>query len=91
MKTEKTPLRMVRNCVATAFTLLLILGVVPAATSEFTEFSTTPAAHAQGTIQAPVTVTRVEQRRPNFTIHMSASQAMKNDPFGNCFAHKTCS
>ena len=78
MKTEKTPLRMVRKSVATAFTLLLILGVIPAATSEFTDFSTTPAAHAQGTIQAPVTVTRVElQSPPNFTIHMSASQAMK--------------
>lgn len=78
MKTEKTPLRIVRNCVATAFTLLLILGVIPAATSEFTEFSTTPAAHAQGTIQAPVTVSRVTPIDGSvFSVEMFANRAMK--------------
>lgn len=78
MKTEKTPLRMVRNCVATAFTLLLILGVIPAATSEFTEVSTTPAAHAQGTIQAPLTVQRVTPIDGSvFSVEMIANRAMK--------------
>lgn len=70
--------RKMRTSAVAAFTLMLTIGAVPAVTPTHSEHSTTPAAHAQSAVQAPVTVNSVTRfgNTTAFTINMTATKAM---------------
>lgn len=77
METMKMLRSVARKSVAAGFVLMLMLGVFPLVVGNGSFTLSTPAAEAQTTVQAPVTINSVNSEYSNvFSVHLGATEAM---------------
>lgn len=77
METKKMLRSLARKSVAAAFALMLVVSALPLVVDDGSSMLSSPEAEAQTTVQAPVTINRVNTEYSNvFSVHMVATRAM---------------
>ncbi|MCT1451275.1 SpaA isopeptide-forming pilin-related protein [Corynebacterium sp. p3-SID1194] len=77
METMKMLRSLARKSVAAAFTLILVVSALPLVADDGGSMLSSPEAEAQTSVQAPVTINRVNTEYSNvFSVHMVATRAM---------------